>query len=364
MKTQVVSLLAALIVPLLVPQADPCAMAAEPAPFTPSVVATGRVFAQYSLDLTDGKKLANGFELTRIYLGAKAKITPTLGATIMLDGNRYGTFSFTPTEYSLDSNGDLVSQPGAPIVYDGGSNRLNVFVKFAYAQADLLPGMTLHAGLIPTPWIGWEESLWRNRYILQTYPDLWKVFTAADFGVGLSGNLLKGGLDYNVQVVNGESFKKTEAGGYKAVQGRLTVAPLVGSSTLKGLRLTGFGAFQPDEPEGTSSRLTLMGHVGFDHSRVGVAVGYAAVTAGEVNSGGPYAWGVVHVLPQLHVLARFDRYDPSATSDTDGQNLLLAGLGYDWVKGVSTSLDFQMKSYDDTTKVSEPLVGVHSVFEF
>ncbi|MDX8401711.1 MAG: hypothetical protein R8K47_03665, partial [Mariprofundaceae bacterium] len=70
--------------------------------------------------------------------------------------------------------------------------RSSVYIKKAYLQGKFSPAFVLQAGVIGTPWIGYEEGLWKHRYMSKVFVDTYKFDSSADAGIGLKGKLADG----------------------------------------------------------------------------------------------------------------------------------------------------------------------------
>ncbi|MBI3268375.1 MAG: hypothetical protein HYZ53_05085 [Planctomycetes bacterium] len=228
---------------------------AEKAPAAPSYPSapqiSGLVYAQYSMQLKDVHKVAsdggansvtsdstNGrdaqiFDITRAYLSIREDFAENTSGQLMLDaaGQR---------------------NPGDR----NGFGNFAVLLKLAFLeQRELWPDSTVQFGLVPLPWVPWEEGLYTYRMQGTIFSDREGYLAPVDFGLGVKGKLPSGHGDYHVTYINGEGFNKAEGQfrhsaevgapdsfdtKHKNVEARLSIRPFPESEYLKGLLLTEF----------------------------------------------------------------------------------------------------------------------------
>ncbi|GAV19492.1 hypothetical protein MMIC_P0426 [Mariprofundus micogutta] len=108
----------------------------------------------------------------------------------------------------------------------------NIYLKYAYVEGKLAgKAAVMRLGQSHTPWIDYEQGLWKHRYVAKVMSDTYKFDTSADLGFGLKGKLADGMVDYFVTATNGTGYGKgnptsgTEAGQYGA---RVGIHPIKG----------------------------------------------------------------------------------------------------------------------------------------
>ncbi len=129
---------------------------------------------------------ADGLRLSRAYLTVIGKATDSVWGRITLDEN-----------YS------------DPTVENG---RGGVFVKYLYAAYTPIKTLEIKLGLVETPWISYEDSVWTYRFLARTGPDYEGLATSADYGVSVAGSLLNNLIEYHVLVSDGEGYQNPQNG--------------------------------------------------------------------------------------------------------------------------------------------------------
>lgn len=85
----------------------------------------------------------------------------------------------------------------------------NVYLKYAYVEGKLAgKAAILRLGQSHTPWIDYEQGLWKHRYVAKVMSDQYKFDTSADLGLGLKGTLADGLIDYWLTATNGSGYGK------------------------------------------------------------------------------------------------------------------------------------------------------------
>jgi hypothetical protein len=90
----------------------------------------------------------------------------------------------------------------------GLSKQTNVYIKYAYLRGKFSDAFAVDAGVIATPWIGYENKLNTHRYVYKSFTDFEKFDDSADAGVGASGKLSDGLFQYAVAGVNGGGYSE------------------------------------------------------------------------------------------------------------------------------------------------------------
>lgn len=297
----------------------------------PEVVPEGVLFAQYGYDLTDtGAAATNGynaFDLTRAYFGARVERGPHFAARFVLDAGR---------------------GPDAA--------RQWVFLKYGYAEAKgLAKGITLQGGMIPTPYIGFYDTFWGNRYLSKAFPDQMKLLSASDFGVGVQGEHAKNMVSWHVVAVNGETFAMPEANQGKTLQARFTVDPLAGGEK-NNLPITGFVSYGTPPVDGDPALLWLAS-TGFRMPYV-LVYGEVLGTSSADVAGLGYAGTLMPRVPDVgYAIFRYDHFDPDGGTADDASDRIVAGVGHDFMKKVSLGA-----TYERSWGEAAPDVATHGVF--
>src|SRR5438034_4031076 len=206
----------------------------------PQVTVGGVVYTQYVYQLKDTLNHVNNFDITRAYV------------------NVIGRFSggvYTRVTADIYRNTDPSS-----------AGSLSYRLKYAYvAYTPINSPLTYKLGLIHTPWVDWEETLWDYR--VQGQVALERGFmtatggqqgyvAAADFGAGVDGKWGPDKVNFQVTVVNGENYNRSPGDKAKDLSARASVRVLDtdDSSRVGGLRVTGYAQYGKSTGGGTRNR--------------------------------------------------------------------------------------------------------------
>jgi hypothetical protein len=335
------------------------AQQSAPAPAAkPSLDFSGVLFGNYQYNTGLANRDANSFNLDRAYLTFK-----------MAAGERT----------SIRVTTDVFQDAAA------GSNAYTVRAKYAYLQYDLPKfsngaALLARAGILHTVEIDHEESFW-PRYLTNTGVERAGFFSSADVGVATQLTLpSKLGEVYAV-VSNGPGYTSKETDRFKDYQARLSLTPLLGSTTVPALlrtfTLSGWvykGAIASKFAKGGTGqvgpigealprtrygvlagikdpRLTLAGE--FAHATTGTESGdntlLAPRTRTDVDAKLLYGFAVVRPFAFANpsgkspfaVIGRFDHYEPVSSSSDYAYHFLVGGISYDISSKATLALDYQ-----------------------
>ena len=213
-------------------------------------------------------------------------------------------------------------------------------IKYAYAQFNLDDWMTrgswARLGIQQTPWVDFEEGIYRYRFQGTVFAEripLPTAMTSADAGASFHYNLPSNYGDVHVGVYNGENYQRAEVNDQKAFEFRGTVRPFAtGLPVLRGLRA--HLVYYNDHYAGGDERKRVMGNVTFEHPYVNAGFDYLSAkdqtlaTATDASSQGYSIWAtpraaagqrrVVGRAAALRPLDAQHRDDAGAASDVAG----------------------------------------------
>ncbi|MDQ6975330.1 MAG: hypothetical protein Q9M22_02060 [Mariprofundaceae bacterium] len=154
-----------------------------------------KIGAKFYLNMTDYKVEKNGVQSTRTR--GMAVDRAYLEARYYFDSNWMMRFT-------SDVNSETKRTAGVLSKKNKGSN---VFLKYAYVEGKLAgKAAVLRLGLSHTPWIDYEQGLWKYRYVSKVAIDQYKYDASSDLGIGLKGKLADGLFGYWVTATNGEGY--------------------------------------------------------------------------------------------------------------------------------------------------------------
>lgn len=269
---------------------------AQEAPPAPTFKVGGVLFADYTwqqeprtLDADGGAVHANAFTVTRAYIN----VTGTV--------NQYISWRITP---------DIGRESGTGSSLNGSQTYR---LKFAYAQFNLDRWWGKNAwarfGLQQTPWVDFEESLYRYRFQGPVFVDREGFLSASDNGLGAHYAFPGDYGDIQAGVYNGETFSRAEANDQKSFQLRATWRPM----PKQGLRLSGY--LNNDAYEQSAARRRLIGQVSYEHPRFNAAFDYISATDRQrrniptLDRDGWSAWITPRITDKWGALLRHDELD-------------------------------------------------------
>jgi len=179
----------------------------------------------------DGKlKLEALFFLNNYYQNAKTSTATTATSTKSV-GLAVDRAYFT-AKYSFNDDWmmRLTTDMGTETAL---GKQQNIYVKYAYAEGKLAgDAAVLRVGQSHTPWIDYEQGLWKHRYVAKVMSDQYGFDTSADLGMGLKGKLMDGTVGYFATVTNGTGYSN----GTRTTTGR-DLSARIGFYPIDGLTL-------------------------------------------------------------------------------------------------------------------------------
>jgi hypothetical protein len=266
-------------------------------------------------------------------------------------------------------------------VADTSLNGSSVFrLKYAYGQINLDEwlgkGDWLRIGANQTPWIDYNEGIYRYRFQGKVFTDAEGYLTSSDYGASGHYNLPSNFGDLHLGYYNGEGYNSlADANGandQKAFQARFSLRPAPGIDVINGLRINLF--YDGDNYLKNSEKQRLIAGLTFENKWVNAGFEYLDAkdqktpTGADVHGEGWSAWATPRTQFGLEGLFRYDELKPN--KDVSGKKQrLVAGIAY-WfplVKGVSSALmaDYTSVQFDKSLgKPDTRIYAVHTLFSF
>ena len=347
---------------------------------TPTARAGGTIFADYTWQAepkatdSDGNSIhPNAFNVTRAYINITGNISHLISFRITPDVVRVGSVS-------LPNNGGNVDLPGV-------TGTLTYRLKYAYGQLNFddlgntamhdvaqWRGSWLRLGMQQTPYVDFEEGIYRYRFAGPVFADREGFLSSSDLGASMHVNFPQNYGDFHVGVYNGETYTRPEANDQKAFQIRGTLRPLPMFGPLKGLRLTAF--YDGDHYVKDAKRERFIGLITYESPWVNVGAQYlkakdqnASASKPVVEAEGYSIWATPRTSFGLEALLRWDRIAPNNAALPRRQRLM-AGPAY-WFpvqKGVAAAvlLQFEQLRYmgAPSQKPTEERWSVNTLFNF
>jgi hypothetical protein len=304
---------------------------------------------------------------------AQSADTPTIkvGATLFtdftyiaspdavdVDGNRYHPSQFNLTRSYINITGTLSHLVAFRITPDivrdttagsATSGSLLLRVKYGFAQVNLddwLPPQSwVRLGVQPTPWVEFEEGIYRYRFQGTTFAEREGFLSSSDAGLSFHSALPADSGDVHVGIFNGENYNHSEVNGRKALEVRGSIRPLVRlGRPWRGVRLHAFYDADSYVRSGERRRADVSATV--EHPRVNAGAEYLAtadrptISTTAVSAHGYSMWVTPRLGHGWEALLRYDHLTPDLTLDRQTRSRTIAGVAY-WFpqqRSVSTAL--------------------------
>src|SRR4029450_6707604 len=168
---------------------------------------------------------------------------------------------------------DIVRETG------GGSSvagSLTLRLKYGYVQMNLddwlWRGTFVRGGMIPTPYVDFEETVYRYRFQGPVFADREGFMPSSDNGAAFRTLVPRGYGEVVVGVFNGEGFTRADPNNQKALEMRGTLRPFPSSNLPRALRVTGF--YSADHTAHDAERRRAVGLITFEHRFLNMAWSY------------------------------------------------------------------------------------------
>jgi hypothetical protein len=342
---------------------------------TPSVRVGGLLYADFTQTvaptITDGGGAVvspSAFNVTRAYINVTGQL------------NHRFAFRITP---------DIARETGAGSSLAGSETER---LKYGYLQMNLddwlWRGTFVRGGMIQTPYVDFEETVYRYRFQGTVFAEREGFMVSSDFGAAIR-TLTPGGYgEVMAGVYNGEGYARADPNNQKAIEIRGTLRPFPSSNLPRGLRLTVF--YTGDHAVQDAERRRTIGLVTFEHRFLTMAGSYldavdqTTPAAPRVATRGTSFWvtpklpiGPPPVAPpagmvraSLEGLFRYDWIEPNRNQPGEKQRWI-AGLAY-WPAMRSSSfsaaflLDYERVDYAEfaPARPNERRLAAHMMVAF
>ena len=295
-------------------------------PPAPQVTVGGIVYGQFAYQLNDTAGHGNNFDVTRAYLNVTGRFPHGIGTRV------------TPDIYR---------------VTDGS---LSFRLKYAFVtwNPERSP-LTFKLGLLHTPLVDWEETLWDYRMQGTVALDRNGYLSSADFGFLVDGNWNNEKVSLSAGVVNGENYNHAPGDKRKDLMGRVSVRvkSTDDMSRTGGLRVTAYGQY--GRPNGGGRRERYVGLISY-RSKLLTLAGEGALLRDSTTTteGRPgrllSVFGVLRVPnSKVQVIARIDRVDPSSRVEDDATTRWIGGIAWQLAPNVRVLADLDHLVYQTGT---------------
>lgn len=306
--------------------------------------------------------------------------------TVDADGNTIHPASFNVTRAYINVTGNINHSVSFRITPDikvdstaGDTlNGSNVYrLKYAYGQFNLddkwSKGSWVRLGLHQTPYVTWEEDVYRYRFQGTIFVDREGFLSSSDYGLSTHYNFSGNFGDVHGGYYNGDTYTKVEANDQQAIQIRASLRPVPGKAVIKGLRLTAF--YDADNYIQGDARKRLVYAATFEHKYLNAGIEHLDTTdrptaaSAETKGKGYSIWATPRSTKGWEGLLRYDTLKPNKDVDAT-KDRKIAGVAY-WFHTLQAPaaaailLDYEKVTYDTAlAKPDEKRYAVHTLFNF
>ncbi|MCX7914591.1 MAG: hypothetical protein N2511_08405 [Thermodesulfovibrionales bacterium] len=333
------------------------------------------IYSDYTYDLTEGKEDYNSFNIKRAYLGVKGSLTNEdakemkINYRLTLDVGDYSDVAAKGTYEVTNVNGkEQVDVKSSKI------NGLSIaFLKYAYLELEDMgiKGLTLQLGMVPTPWVSFEDKFVGMRWWSPSFTDRAKILNSADKGFNLSYKLPAKYGEVVLSAINGEGYKNIEDTKVKDLLARISIRPLPEMDIVKGLMLhyyIGYGKANTDKtkPDAESVRQRMSFGLSFDSDYFLMLGQYLLTEDGfdseqtKIAKGAGYSISTRVKLEKLlasnqtGLFFRYDKYDPNTDKEKDSKDTIIVGPYYYFVdEKAALGLNYTREVFEDKDKYKD-----------
>lgn len=316
--------------------------APAPAPDdTPSIKVGATLFADYTFtsspDITDSdsnRVNASAFNVGRSYINITGNISHLVA------------FRLTP---------DIARETGTGSSLNGS---LAFRVKYAFAQTNLdqwiTPGTWARFGIQQTPWVDFEEGIYRYRFQGTVFSEREGYLSSSDAGVSFRYNAPSNYGEVHVGIYNGENYNHAELNDQKAIEIRGSVRPFAKSASTawQGLRAHVFLVSDHYVKDGDRRRALVS--VTYEHRNATAGAEYLSTAdqtsarLDQVDGHGYSLWVTPRWRNGWELFLRHDHMIPNTAHDDQARNRNIAGVAY-WFPHQGNVSSALLLDYDGQT---------------
>ena len=337
--------------------------------------------------------------------------TPSLKVGLVF----YGNYTYTSTPKSLDADGNTISPNSFDVArsylnFTGNinhriayritpditrasangatngttiNNSLVFRIKYAFVQFNMddwtgqWKQTWVRMGANQTPFVDWEEGIYRYRFQGTVFAERVGRLTSSDFGVSFHTNLPKNYGEIHTGVYNGDGYSAVEANNRKAFQTRVTIRPLATSSNLNARGFRGTAFYDSDTYMKNDEKKRLVLQALYEHPHFTAAFDWmdakdkTTAAAADLHGRGYSIWATPAFKEKNNgpeLLLRWDSYVPNRTNTSAKQNMVLVGASY-WFPhegSVTTSLlvDEEIVTFPGQATARQRRTAVHLLVNY
>ena len=245
----------------------------------------------------------------------------------------------------------------------------NQVIRLKYAYAAWTPtnsSLTYKLGMIQTPYVDFEETLWDYRMQGAIAVDRNGAMTSADIGFGIDGQWNNQQVNAQFAIVNGEGYSGGTGDFRKDAELRVSVRlqPTNDPSRVGGFRATGYAGIGKFTGSG-ADRNRYLGLLSYKTNQYTLAGEYVSVKNAAITGSIISAFGVYRLAPpsKVALIGRVDVVDPDNNTANDGNTRIIAGASYQLSPNVRLLADLdRVKPQGGGTAVNQFLAQASFTF--
>ncbi len=246
----------------------------------------------------------------------------------------------------------------------------NVYLKYAFLEGKFSEAATLRLGLSHTPWIDYEQHLWKHRFVAKVTSDHFKLDSSADNGIGLKGKLADGMVNYWVTATSGNGYGVAKKTGALDFNSRISITPMKGVDVSLQYR-SGYKGNKTDSTVTVADKETLtqlMASYGTHDYRVGFNTikvsNYKTTTGEDMSANAVWGWGKFG--DNMGAFARVEQLKWTGTvTNGDKKDHSVFGIDYYATKGVTLSFAYDQEKHTvGATSTTKKEMGLFTQLKF
>ena len=289
-------------------------------PQAPQVTVGGVVYGQYLYQLKDslGAGNQNQFSIQRAYINVLGRFGGGISTRLTTD--------IAPT----------------------GVGNQQIRLKYAFlGWTPANSNLTYKFGLVQTPYIDWEETLWDYRMQGPIAVDRNGYMSSADVGAGVDGRWNNEGVNAQFLFFNGEGYSGGTGDNHKDVGARVSVrvSKTNDASRVGGLRLTGYAGL--GKATGGADRNRYIGIASYRTQQLTLAAEYVSTKDGAITGSILSAFGTYKFArSKVGAIGRVDVLDPDTDTPDNKQTRVITGLSYQAQSNLRLLADVDLLAFE------------------
>ena len=243
----------------------------------------------------------------------------------------------------------------------------NYVMRLKYAFAAWTPtgsSLTYKLGMIQTPFVDYEETLWDYRMQGTIAVDRYGAMTSSDAGFGVDGHWNGERVNAQFALVNGEGYANGIGDFRKDVEARVSfrLKPTDDNSRVGGLRATGYVGIGKVTTTG-ADRNRYLGQLSYRTTEYTIAGEYVSRKDAGVTGSIISAFGVYHFdRSKVALIGRVDIVDPDNNVASNNTTRIIGGASYQLSPNVRMLADIDRVKASGGTAINQFLIQAQFVF--